>query len=171
MDLQSAPTRRLATTALAAISALILCGFAPDDLKPALQARYDTMKAAMAAHDGSAIAAILAPDFTSVDTSGQTDTAAQMIDGVNRLKSDPNKKSKTTLETVSRQGDTALVRQRYDMRTTKAGSDGVQHQIELVALSTDTCVKPQAVWLMQRTVTNELSYFVDGAMVAHKVRP
>jgi hypothetical protein len=87
------------------------------------------------------------------------------------LKSDPNKKSKTTLETVSRQGDTALVRQRYDMRTTKAGSDGVQHQIELVALSTDTWVKPQAVWLMQRTVTNELSYFVDGAMVAHKVRP
>jgi hypothetical protein len=56
------------------------------------------------------------------------------------------------------------------MRTIKTGADGARHKVEVVTLSTDTWVKSQAVWLMQRTVTNELSYYVDGAMVAHNVR-
>jgi ketosteroid isomerase-like protein len=152
------------------IAALVLCGFAPDDLTATLHTRYDAMKAAMAAHDSSAVAAILAPDFTSVDASGRSENASQMVSEVSQLKPDPNKTSETTLEAVSRQGDTAIVQQRYDMRTTKTGADGAQHRIELVTLSADTWVKPQAVWLLQRTVTNELSYYLDGVMVAHKVR-
>jgi hypothetical protein len=57
------------------------------------------------------------------------------------------------------------------MKTVKATPDGVQHNIELVTLSTDTWVKPAEVWLVQRTVTNELSYFRDGQLVVHKQKP
>ncbi len=64
----SATSRRGANCALAVIAALCLSGFAPYDLKSTLQVRYDALKAAIAAHDGSAITAILTPDFTSVDT-------------------------------------------------------------------------------------------------------
>jgi hypothetical protein len=126
-----------------AVTGLGLCGFAQDDLRSVLQARYDAMKAAMAAHDGASIATLLAPDFASQDTRGQSETAAQMIDEVNQLRPDPNKTSVTTLEAVTRQGDTATVQQRYDMRTTRPGPDGAPHKIELVTLSTDTWVKPK----------------------------
>jgi hypothetical protein len=69
-------------------------------LKTALESRYAAMKKAMAAHDGPAIAAILAPDFMSVDVTGQSETAAQMIAEVNGLKPDPNKSSATTLISI-----------------------------------------------------------------------
>jgi len=167
---QTSTSRLREACAIAGLAALVLCGFAPEDLKAALQARYAALDAAMNAHDDSAIAAILAPDFTSVDVSGRTETAARMIDEVDRLEPDPNMTSTTTLDELSRQGDTVIVQQRFDMRTTKAGPDGARRKVELDTLSTDTWVKPQAVWLIQRTMTNELSYFVDGVMVANKMR-
>jgi hypothetical protein len=154
----------------ATFTVLCLCGFAANDLKSVLQARYAEMKAAMAAHNDAAVAAILAPGFISIDTSGQSEGASQMISEVDRLQPDPNKTSTTTLESVTQHGDTAMVEQRYDMRTTKTGPDGVHHKVELITRSTDTWVKPKATWLLQKTVTNELSYYVDGAVVAHKAR-
>jgi hypothetical protein len=57
------------------------------------------------------------------------------------------------------------------MKTVATTADGTQHSVELVALSTDTWVKPADVWLMQRTVTNELSLFRDGQLVMHKKKP
>jgi ketosteroid isomerase-like protein len=129
------------------------------------------MKSAMAAHDKAAVAAILAPDFTSIDTSGQMETAAQTIAEVDTLPSDPNRTSTTTLISVKRAGDVATVEQRYDMKTKKAGPDGVEHNVELVTLSTDTCVLSGQTWLIQRTVTKELSIYRDGQLAAHKVGP
>ncbi len=57
------------------------------------------------------------------------------------------------------------------MKTVTTAADGTQHNIELVALSTDTWVKPADVWLIGRTVTNELSYFKDGQLVGHRQKP
>jgi hypothetical protein len=57
------------------------------------------------------------------------------------------------------------------MKTVKTAADGTRHNIELVTLSTDTWVKPADVWLIERTVTNELSYFKDGQLVGHKQKP
>ncbi len=144
---------------------------ADDSLKDTLQARYAAMKAAMAAHDATAITAILAPGFTSIDVLGQSEAAPQMIAEVNGLKPDPNKVSTTTLMSVSPAASAVTVEQRYDMKTIKAGADGVAHNVELVTLSTDTWVRPANVWLIGRTVTDELSYFVDGQLVGHKVKP
>jgi Domain of unknown function (DUF4440) len=157
------------------IGALILIGASPvaaeGVLKAALQARYDAMKAAMAAHDGSAISVLLAPDFRSLDISGKSETASQMIAEVNGLKADPNKASVTTLVFISPVGNTVTVGQQYEMKTIRAGTDGVAHQAKVIMLSTDTWVKSGDAWLLQRTVTDDMSLFSDGQLVFHKVKP
>ncbi len=156
---------------VACVSAGSIAGSADDSLRAALQARYADMKAAMAAHDAAALAAILAPDFVSVDVSGQSKGASQVIADVNALKPDPNKTSETILISITPGANAVTVEQRYDMKTVRTAADGTQHPMELVALSTDSWVKPAETWLMQRTVTNELSFFSDGQLVMHKLKP
>lgn len=141
---------------------------ADDPLKAALQHRYAAMKTAMAAHDGASIATILAPNFVSIDVGGQSEGGPQMIAEVNALKPDPNKSSETTLISVTPGANVATIKQRYDMKTVRAAADGTQHHIELVTLSTDTWVKPAKTWLIERTVTDEMTLFTDGKMVLHK---
>lgn len=156
---------------VACISAGSTAGTADDSLRAALQARYADMKAAMAARDAAAIAAIFAPDFVSVDVSGQSKEASQVIADLNAMKPDPNRTSETTLIAITPGENAVTVEQRYDMKTIRTAADGTQHNIELVALSTDSWIKPADVWLIQRTVTNELSFFSDGQLVAHKLKP
>lgn len=129
------------------------------------------MKAATAAHDGSAISSLLAPDFVSLDVSGQSETASQMIAEVSALKPDPNKVSTTTLVSLNPVGNAVTAEQQYDMKTVRVGADGVAHQVRLVTLSTDTWVNSGSSWLLQRTVTDDMSLFRDGQLVAHKAKP
>lgn len=163
---------------LAICVALGIGAFAPaaalannEDLRAMLQSRYTAMKVAMSAHDGAAIEAILAPDFQGIDISGQSETAKQMIAEVDALKPDPNKASTTTLISVNLLPNEAIVIQRYDMKTIRDAFDGSAHNIELVTLSKDTWVDNKGVWLIKRTVTNELSLFRDGKLIVHKVKP
>lgn len=141
-----------------------------DALRSVLDGRYAAMKSAMAAHDGKAIAALLLPDFVSVDASGQSENADQMIQEVNALPKDPNKESKTTLLSVKLSGDKAVVDQRYDMKTTKIAANGSKRNVELITVSTDTWVNSGGNWLLQRTVTNQMDYLVNGHPTVHKVR-
>jgi hypothetical protein len=141
---------------------------ADGSLKLVLQSRYAAMKAAMAAHNGLAIAAILAPDFVSIGVMGQSETASQMIAEVNGLMPDPNKSSETTLMSVIPAANAVTVEQRYDMKTIRTATDGTQHNVELITISTDTWIKPAGAWLIERTVTNEMSLFRDGQLVGHK---
>jgi hypothetical protein len=137
-------------------------------LKAQLQSRYAAMKSAMAAHNKSAIAAILAPDFVSIDINGQSEGADQMIEEVSALKPDPNKTSTTTLESIAPSGNSVTVKQRYDMNTVKAGDDGAQHKVQLITRSTDQWIRVGGVWLLERTVTNEMSYYKDGRLITHR---
>ena len=50
---------------------------AEPDLQPRLEAQYGALKAAMAARDANAIAALLAADFVSVDLIIRTDQKTQ----------------------------------------------------------------------------------------------
>lgn len=143
---------------------------ADDGVSAVLEGRYAAMKNCMAAHDARAIAALLAPDFISVDVNGQTEDGARMIQEVIALPTDPNKTSRTTLQSVQVSGDTAVVVQRYDMKTTKISPDGASRNTELVTVSTDTWVKADQTWLIRRTVTEQLDYYVNGQPAAHKVR-
>ena len=129
------------------------------------------MKTAMAGRDSKAIAALLAPGFVSIDSSGQSETASQMIQEVEGLPKDPLKVSTTTLLSIKVAGSSAVVDQRYDMKTVKTAADGTKANIQLVALSTDTWVNINGAWLLQKTVTNRLDYYKNGQLVMHKVNP
>jgi hypothetical protein len=67
-------------------------------------------------------------------------------------------------------GDVATVEQQYDMKSIVNAADGTRHRIELLARSTDTWIKLGNAWRIERTVTNELSYFKDGKLVVHRVK-
>lgn len=144
---------------------------AQENLKAVLQARYSAMKAAMSAHDGPAIGALLAPDFKSVEISGASKTKTQMIAEVNGLKSDPDKISETTLVSVSPVANQVTVDQRYEMKTVRTGKDGVAHPVKLAVTSTDTWIKSGSVWLLEETVTKEMSFFMGDRLIFHKVKP
>jgi hypothetical protein len=147
---------------------LILPTFAFADITADLKSRYDAMKTAMAARDGAAIQALLAPDFKSVDINGQTENADQMIVEVQALKPDPNKTSETTLKSVQVNGDKAVVEQLYEMNTRKTGADGQMHAIKLTTQSRDVWKKSADNWLMLSTQTEQMDYTVDGKVIMHK---
>jgi hypothetical protein len=139
-------------------------------LKAALEQRYTAMKAAMAAHDAGALRAILAPGFASIDVNGQRQNASQMIAEVRTIPSDPHKTSATTVLSCSGTAKSLTVKQRFDLKTVRRGPDGAPHKVELVSLSTDTWVKPGAVWLMERTVTDDMTLYRDGKLAGHRAR-
>jgi hypothetical protein len=39
-----------------------------------------------------------------------------------------------------------------------------------VAVSTDTWILSHGAWLLQRTVTDQLDYYIDGKQVMHQKR-
>jgi hypothetical protein len=144
---------------------------APDiTCKAPLEARYAAMKVAMAAHDGAGLRAILAPGFASIDVNGQRQSANQMIAEVSTIPPDPHKTSATAVLSCSGSAKGLTVKQRYDMKTVRPGPDGAPHKVELVSLSTDTWVKPGAVWLMERTITDDMTLYRDGKLAAHRAR-
>jgi ketosteroid isomerase-like protein len=146
-------------------------GLADDGtLRPILEGRYAAMKSAMANCDAEAISSLLTPDFVSIDVSGDSENAARMITEVNALPKDPSKISNTEILSVDREGEVAVVQQRYDMKITKSGPDDSKGNIELIAISTDTWINPDGVWLLQKTETNQIDLFVDGKPISHEVR-
>jgi len=144
-------------------------GLADDStLRPVLESRYAAMKSAMADRDAKAISSLLTVDFISIDVSGNSGSAAQMITEANALPEDQSRISNTEILSVEREGEVegegevAVVQQRYDMKTTKSGPDDSKPNIELIAISTDTWINPNGVWLLQKTVTNQTDLLVDG---------
>jgi hypothetical protein len=144
---------------------------AGDALRPVLEKRYAELKTAMAERDPKALSTVLASDFVSEDVSGQTTSAEEMIKQLAALPKDSGKVTETTLVSIKPQGDRAIVEQRYHMTTTKALPDGNKQAIELVTLSMDTWIHAGDKWLIQRTVTNQIDYSINGKVVAHKVHP
>lgn len=141
---------------------------ADDDVMNALDIRYGDLKAAMSAHDSQALLAMLTPDFESIDISGKSTSGHDLASEIATIKADPNRVSTTTLTSVSREGDVARAEQRYDMQTMKVMS-GTTHKIELITLSSDVWVYETDQWRMKSTITKEVSVFMDGRLVTHKV--
>ena len=146
------------------------CQAEDNKLRSILEGRYAAMKSAMANRDAKEVAALLAPDFVSVDVSGSEKGAGQMIESLKAAPADPDKVSNTTLLSVVSSAGKAVVKQRYEMKTVKAAADGAKHQIELTTLSTDVWVSANGTWLIQRTATDQMDYLVDGKPMVHKVR-
>lgn len=140
-------------------------------LTESLDSRYAQMKSAMHNHDVQALRDILTPGFVSVELDGKTESADQMIQEVNALPSDGNRSSDTTLLSVRPGKTRAVVEQQYTMRTKKEGQNGMEHSVRLVTVSTDTWIMLHGKWRIQRTVTDQLDYYIDGKHVLHQKRP
>jgi hypothetical protein len=140
-------------------------------LKRILESRYAEMKAAMAARNEPSIRGLLAPSFVSIDSNGNSENADQMIKELIATPQDPNKKSKTTIISVERNGNAVTVVQQYYMTSIRKPADASTLQtIEIIARSTDTWQLICGVWLYERTATDELQYSVDGKAAIHKKR-
>ena len=128
------------------------------------------MKSAMANRDAKEVAALLAPNFVSIDVSGDEKTGDQMIESVKALPVNPNRVSNTTLVSIESSGNKAVVKQRYDMKTVRVAADGAKQEVELTTLSTDVWILTHGTWFLQQTVTDQMDALVDGKSMVHKVR-
>ncbi len=128
------------------------------------------MKSAMANRDAKEVAALLAPNFVSIDVSGNEKTGDQMIESVKALPVNLNRVSNTTLVSIESSGNKAVVKQRYDMKTVRVATDGAKQEVELTTLSTDVWILTHGTWFLQQTVTDQMDALVDGKSMVHKVR-
>jgi len=128
------------------------------------------MKSAMANRDAKVIATLLAPDFVSIDVSGKETTGDQMIESLKALPVNPNRASSTTLLSIAPSGNKAVVKQRYNIKTVRAATDGAKQEVELTTLSTDVWILKGGIWVLQRTVTDQMDALVDGKPMVHRVR-
>jgi hypothetical protein len=94
-----------------------------------------------------------------------------MLQDVVALPKDPLKLTNTTILSIKVHEDSAILNQRYDMKTTKTGPDGSKRDVDLISVSTDTWIKSKDTWLLRKTVTNQMDYFVNGKPLVHKVHP
>jgi ketosteroid isomerase-like protein len=143
---------------------------ADNKLQPILEGRYAAMKSAMANRDAKQIATLLAPDFVSIDVSGKQTTGDQMIESLKALPVNPDRVSNTTLLSIESSGNKAVVKQRYNMKTARAGADGAKQEVELTTLSTDVWILSSGTWVLQQTVTDQMDAVVDGKPLVHRVR-
>jgi hypothetical protein len=140
-------------------------------LQQTLQGRYAALQVAMAARDDKAVTALLTPTFTSINIAGQTENAAQMLGEIDTTPKDPSNVSKTTLLSIKRAGNTAIVQQRYDMKSSNVAANGMKRKVEVIAISTDTWVMSHGRWLMQKTQTDRFDYYLNGRRIVHQARP
>ena len=135
--------------------------FVPCDhpLRDTLDQRYLDMRAAMAAGDREAMAAILADGFVSRDIRGRTTFSGAMIEAVTRLEIDRSKRivATTLAEITSTPGpdpDKATVLQHYAMTCAPDAPRTMPRMLQ--ALSIDTWRRVDGMWLLARTQTLEL---------------
>lgn len=146
--------------------------FEPADhpLRATLDARYEALRKAMTESDPIAIAAILTPDFQSVDVRGNATTSNKMIDSVLALKIDRSKRTATTtLVSIVERDGAAIVIQHYRMVSAADAPKSMPR--ELQSLSRDTWEKRHGEWLCKRTETLELELRTsDGVHKYQKAR-
>jgi len=140
----------------AAITPLSERSFVPSNhpLRATLDDRYLAMRAAMAAEDGAAVAAILTDDFVSIDVKGKRTTAREMINQVLHLNIDRSKRTvATTLVEISTNPGIATVLQHYSMTTTGNALQTMPTMVQ--SFSTDTWREVDGTWRLARTETRE----------------
>jgi hypothetical protein len=138
-------------------------------LHDTLAGRYAALKSAMASKNEAAIRGLLADDFVSVDVSGKSEDTATMVKEVLAVPPDPDRHSETTIESLTRDGNTVVVQQHYHMTKEAAGPNGAKKAVDLSTHSTDTWIDEGGSWRIAKTVTNQLDYSVNGVIVAHEV--
>jgi hypothetical protein len=134
-----------------------------------LSRRYLEMRVSMDSRDPAKIAALLAPDFESVDVDGSVIDAEHMIAELENLPPTQQKATRsTTIIDLTGSQREIKVRQRYDREIINVNAGSVRHIVHLTALSTDDWINVNDQWLLKRTATQEITIKRDGVIVTHR---
>jgi hypothetical protein len=136
---------------------------------PALQARYKILQAAVAAGDDKALSAVLAPHFVGIDVAGETDGTKALVAGL-ELNQPGADTVAMTISSPKERGDSVTVRRRLEIKARNPDAFEDARSVEFVAYSTDTWVKVDGTWLLQKSTAQQLAYYVDGEQIARDVR-
>lgn len=172
---RSTATRRAAAVLLLLVACALGCRGAAlasgdDALQGALQDRYKALNAAMVLGDDRRLTTFVAPNFVGIAIDGERGGVKQTI-GFGLLPVDPHSVFTTTLSSLRQLGDTVVVNQRLDIKTTEANCGGQEQRVEYVAYSIDTWIKANGTWVLQRSKTQRLEYYVNGEQIARDARP
>lgn len=140
-----------------------------DPLRPVFDELYLQMRAAMASGNGEAIAALLTPDFVSVDVAGNATTAEKMIEAVLALDIDRSKRvAVTTISNVDAHGDEAVLQQHYSMKSSADAPRSMPRNLQ--TLSEDVWRNATGRWLLHRTVTLEVEFVTATGVHRYRSR-
>ena len=163
---------RLAIAAM--VLGLVLLGVSPgfakvSTVRAQIEARYAAIIKAELKNDWSALEAILAPDYRSIDIDGTGISRATEIAQGKEQPSDGDEHDKITLLSLKVEGDRAYVEQRLEARFSLTGDDGKRHRYIVVSLSSDIWRRSGTEWVCVQTVTNETGIVVDGKPLSYDV--
>jgi hypothetical protein len=137
--------------------------FVPSDhpLRPVLDVRYLDMRGAMASRNPAAIAALLTPDFASIDVHGKQISAQKMIASVVALDIDRSKRTaRTVLASIAERDGDAHVEQLYTMTPAPDAPSSMPRSLH--TRSHDTWRNVDGTWLLARTDTQEVEVVTSG---------
>jgi ketosteroid isomerase-like protein len=138
------------------------------ELRPILDERYLAMRAAMASGSADAIAALLTPDFVSIDIDGAAVSAKQMIDSVLKLSLDRSKRTAVTTLVHIEAGTEAKVLQHYSMTSHPDAPPSMPKYVQ--AFSLDTWQNAGGTWLLKRTETLETEVMSSTGQHRYRAR-
>ncbi|KPH59612.1 nuclear transport factor 2 family protein [Novosphingobium sp. ST904] len=149
----------------AALGCALVPGIALADTKGDIEARYEQLRVAMDSREPAQIKPLLAADFVRTDLGGNKMSAEQMIEGLTMVPVDPDRKSATTVQSVTLKGDVAEVDQQQVASDTREGRDGQTHTFGMTSISHDTWVKSEKGWLLRTTETQSMTISRDGTVM------
>lgn len=152
-------------SAMVATSALIAAVPVLADTKADIEARYAGLKVAMDERDDKAIKKFLTKDFQSVDITGESSDADDMITRLAMIPVSPDMKTSSTVETVTVEGTTAKAIATRSMQMQRQGRDGQTHQGEMIQSSNDTWVQQGTTWLLKSTEVQQVTMKRDGVVM------
>ena len=162
---------RLSLVLAVLISGLVPVALADAPDKAIFEQRYADMHRASEARDRAAMMANFADGFVSIDLRDARMSAEQIVDAILGAPKDTTRSGNTEVLSVTVDGDKATVSQVYRTKTVKKSSDGVAHELEIMARSQDIWVMKDGVWLLRESRTDEMGLAADGRKIAHEVRP
>lgn len=131
-----------------------------DTARAELQQRYDDLRQAMEQRSAPGIEALLAPGFTSTELSGRTLDAKAMIAEVQGAPADPGRDTRTTIKSLTLDGNSARVLQTMTVSAQVRG-----HAMEMIARAEDTWVHGEDGWKLKTTTSQDITVTQDGKVI------
>jgi hypothetical protein len=148
------------------------CAAQPDPtaVRATLQQRYGEYRKAIFDRDGNALAALLAPGFTTRNVDGEHTDAAGFVNSIAHLPRDPNMTSTVRITGLHLDGETATAEVTTDLRSRQYFRGNKPVAVRFVTRATDVWDGRGGTWRLERNDDTELDAYENGALVSHKVR-